>query len=52
MPVIFLYDADLCGKHHPGIYCDRISTFHDIWKKPNFKPERFLNEADLVRKEI
>lgn len=33
-------------------YCDRISTFHDTWRKPNVIPERFLNEADLVRNEI
>lgn len=53
MPVIFWYYGDLCEKTSSWkFYCDRISTFRDIWGKPNFTPERFLNQADLARDEL
>lgn len=31
---------------------DRISTFQNVWGKPDFTSEQFLNQADLERVEL
>lgn len=53
MPVNFWYNGDLCVKTSSWkFYSDRISSFRDIWGKPDFTPERVLNQADLARDEL
>lgn len=49
-PVIFLYVKDHDKKIWSWkFYCARTITFQYIWRKPEFTPERLLNQAVLAR---